>query len=521
MNLVDVLRVFQRFWALILVLVAAGLATAAVALMLVAPTYTAAARLFVSTQSLGTADELLQGSTYTQARMASYAVIASDPIVLDPVIRDLGLDTTADELSSRVTAIAEPNQLIIGITAKASNAGDAAKIANAVAKELSNVITKKIEAPVAGSDSLVSVTIVKRANPPASPSWPVSWIFLAAGAAGGLVLGIGLAFLLSALDSRVRHLDDLTRLSTVPLIGTISKDRRLQQRRPLELMEGTNTFAESARAIRTNLQFIDAGGVDRRVLLLTSSIPGEGKSTASVSLAAALAQSGSRVVLVDADLRNPSVANLTGLEGGAGLTDLLLGRAQIDDVAQTAGTAGNLWAITAGRIPPNPAELLGSQRFHDVVANLRSQFDYVIIDSPPVLAVADALEMSRAVDGVVLVVGIERVRGPQLETALTSLRQISASPIGLVANRLARTGVDAYGYYAYGYQMQAEEESRAKRKSEAVPTREEAPLAAEPAGEATDAAETTPVTLDTDDPVLVDTDSVIATGERRSRRQRD
>lgn len=458
------LRVFQRFWALVVVLLAAGLATAAVALLIVPTTYTSTSRLFVSTQSLGTADELLQGSTYTQARMLSYARIASDPIVLEPVIERLDLDTTVDELAEAVSASAERDQLIIEIEATAATAVGAADIVNAVADELSEVIIGKIEAPVAGSDPLVSVTVVKYATPSEEPSWPVTWMFLTVGSAAGLVLGVGLAFLLSALDTRVRNLDDISRLVAAPLIGMVSKDRRLQRRRPLEMMAGSNTFAESIRGIRSNLQFIDAGGMKRRVLLVTSSIPGEGKSTMSLSLAASLAEAGNRVAIVDADLRNPSVARLAGIEGGAGLTDVLLGRVEIDDVIQPAGVGGKLLVIAAGRVPPNPAELLASPGFSELIARLRTQVDYIIVDSPPVLAVADAFELSRVVDGFVLVAGAERVRRPQLETAVAALRQIGAPLVGVIANRLARTGVDAYGYYAYGYQAQAETEARTERR---------------------------------------------------------
>lgn len=460
MSLVDVLRVFQRLWVLVVVLLALGLATAAVALLVVPSTYTSTSRLFVSTQSLGTADELLQGSTYTQARMLSYARIASDPIVLEPVIERLGLDETPDELAETVSATAERDQLIIEVEANAATAIGAADIANAVADELSDVITDQIEAPVAGSDPLVSVTVVKYATPSEDPSWPVTWMFLAVGGAGGLVLGVGLAFLLSALDTRVRNLDDITRLVAAPLVGMISKDRRLQRHRPLEMMAGSNTFAESIRGIRTNLQFIDAEGMKRRVLLVTSSIPGEGKSTMALSLTASLAEADSRVVIIDADLRNPSVAKLAGIEGGAGLTDLLLGRVDIDDVIQPAGGDGKLLAIAAGRVPPNPAELLASTGFASLIERLRTRVDYIVIDSPPVLAVADALELSSVVDGVLLVAGAERVRRPQLETATAALRQIGAPLVGVIANRLARTGVDAYGYYAYGYQVQAESEAR-------------------------------------------------------------
>lgn len=157
------------------------------------------------------------------------------------------------------------------------------------------------------------------------------------------------------------------------------------------------------------------------------------------------------MALVDADLRSPRVAAMLAIEGGVGLTDVLLERVDLDAALQPIGADGRLSALAAGRIPPNPAELLGSPAFADLLRRIREQFEYVVIDSPPVLPVADAVALSRLVDGVVLVVGVERVRRPQFSSGLTALEQVGAPLVGVVVNRLARSGVDAYAYYAYGY----------------------------------------------------------------------
>ena len=451
MGLFDVLRVFQRFWALMLLLLAVGLAVGAGSLLLVKDTYASTSRLFISTQSLGTASELLQGSTYTQARMLSYATVASDPIVLEPVIEQLGLKTTPEQLAGQVSATAQSDELIIEITAKAGNPISSSDIANAVADQLSTVIEKKIEAPVAGSDPFVKATVIKKAVPPQAPSWPTPWIFITVGGLSGLLLGIGLAFLFGALDTRVRNVTDIERSLTVPVLGMVSKDKRLHRRRPLDIIEGRNTFAESIRALRTNLQFVDAEGDERRVLLITSTVPSEGKSTTSLSLAAVLAEGGNRVALVDADLRKPSIAGLADIEGGVGVTDVLLGKVSLADALQTVGSHRRLHVLPAGRIPPNPAELLASPQFAELIAVLRRHVDYVVIDSPPVLAVSDALVLSHLADASIVVVGVERVRRQQFTTAMTALQQAKAPLAGVVMNRLARTGVDAYAYYTYGY----------------------------------------------------------------------
>lgn len=451
MSVSDVLRVFQRYWALIVLLTAVGLSVAAAMLtFVIKPSYEATSRLFVSTQSLGTANELLQGSTYTQARMASYAQIAGDPIVLDPVIEQLGLDTTADALASQVTATAETNQLIINITVKDGDPQLAADIVNSVAENLSEVIAEKIEAPLAGSDAIVNVTTTRTAQPPAEPSWPTPWLLLTAGGLIGLLAGIGFAFLLQAGDSRVRNVDEVRALVPYPVIGLVLQERNLGRQGVMSRMEERGMFSEAYRSARTNLEFIDAQGIERRVLVVTSTVPGEGKSTASVALATSLSEAGNRVALVDADLRKPQIATMLGLDDTVGLTDLLVNRAELGDALQPVGESDRLWVLPSGSTPPNPAELLGSAQFAQLVELLRRHFDYVVIDSPPVLPVSDALVLSRLSDGVILVVAVESVRRPQLETCINTLQQVDAPVIGVIANRLTRSGVDAYSYYGQG-----------------------------------------------------------------------
>ena len=195
-------------------------------------------------------------------------------------------------------------------------------------------------------------------------------------------------------------------------------------------------FAEDVPG--TALQFIcDAEGVQRRVLLITSSVPGEGKSTSTLSLALSLAEAGHRVALIDADLRKPCVAEMLGLEDSLGLTDLLVNRVGLEDVMQSVGDNRRLWVLPSGRVPPNPAELLGSPQFEELLTRFKNLFDYVIIDSPPVLPVSDAIVLSRSVDGVLLVAAIETVRRPQLETCVQTLERVGAPVIGVIANRLA------------------------------------------------------------------------------------
>ena len=200
-----------------------------------------------------------------------------------------------------------------------------------------------------------------------------------------------------------------------------------------------------------------------KTILLTSSIPGEGKSTTIANLALTLAQSGSRVCLIEADLRRPRLLQYLGLEGAAGLTDVLIERAMLDDVLQPYGS-DRLDVIGAGAIPPNPSELLASEPMSRVLLNLSARYDYVLIDTPPVLPVTDAVVLSTKVDGVIVLVGTTIVRKEQLEATLEALSAVDNSLLGLVLNRVGHKSAGGYGAGYYGY-YDPETSSRKERKS--------------------------------------------------------
>jgi succinoglycan biosynthesis transport protein ExoP len=181
--------------------------------------------------------------------------------------------------------------------------------------------------------------------------------------------------------------------------------------------------------------------------VISSSIPGEGKSTIAINLAMSLADSGSRVILVDADLRRPSIAEYLGIEGGVGLTTVLIGRAEVEDVVQPLGKTA-LDLLPAGQIPPNPSELLGSMAMADLLEQLSGSYDMVLLDSPPLLPVTDAVVLSNLAGGALVVVGADRIHRPQLQQSLESLETAGAHLFGIVINKIARREAAAY---AYGY----------------------------------------------------------------------
>ncbi|MEG9247425.1 polysaccharide biosynthesis tyrosine autokinase [Arthrobacter sp. Soc17.1.1.1] len=448
MELNDYLRILRRNWLLILVCAVVGLIVGAVASFAIRPTYTAETKLFVAIQSSGSVQDLQQGNTFTQARVQSYVETVAEPLVLQPVVESLGLDITAAELARKVTATADLNTVIITISVDDTSPVQAAAIAQATADSLVESVGG-LESPAEGGTSPVNLTVITPATAPSESSAPNTRLNIVLGLLVGLAVGVGVAVLRTMLDTRVRGESDLRRVSDAPLLGGISFDSDAQKKPLLTQAPAQSPRAESFRQIRTNLQFAHVSHKSKAVLV-TSSLPGEGKSTTATNLAIAIAQGGQSVVLVDADLRRPRVDEYLGLERNAGLTTALIGRADVEDLLQPWG-ADELYILTAGQIPPNPSELLGSDAMKQLITRLEQKFDAVIIDAPPLLPVTDAAVLAQQVGGVVLVIGSSKVRLPDLQKSLGNLDMVSADLLGVVINLLPSKGPDAYAYSYYSY----------------------------------------------------------------------
>ncbi|WP_307081608.1 polysaccharide biosynthesis tyrosine autokinase [Arthrobacter agilis] len=448
MELNDYLRILRRNWLLITVCSIVGILVGALASFAVRPTYTAETKLFVAIQSSGSVQELQQGNTFTQARVQSYVETVAEPLVLQPVVESLGLDVTAAELAGKVTATADLNTVIITIAVEDTSPVQAAAIAQATADSLVQSVGS-LESPTEGGPSPVNLTVITPATAPSHPSAPNTRLNLALGLLVGLAIGLGSAILRTTLDTRVRRESDIRRISDAPLLGGISFDTDAQKKPLLTQAPPQSPRAESFRQIRTNLQFAHVSHKSKAVLV-TSSLPGEGKSTTATNLAIAIAQGGQSVVLVDADLRRPRVDEYLGLERNAGLTTALIGRADVEDLLQPWGS-DELYILTAGQVPPNPSELLGSDAMKQLITRLEQKFDAVIIDAPPLLPVTDAAVLAQQVGGVVLVVGSSKVRLPDLQKSLSNLEMVDADLLGIVINLLPSKGPDAYAYSYYSY----------------------------------------------------------------------
>lgn len=442
----DVLRILHRNWIWVVAASLVGLLGGAAASMLTRPTYTAETQLFVAIQNSGSVQELQQGNTFSQARVQSYVRTVASPAVLQPAIDSLGLESTAEELAQRVTASTELNTVLINISVLDSSPVQAAAIAQGVATSLIDTV-ERLEKPTEGGNSPVSLSVIKPAIAPVSPSAPNTRMNLGLGLFAGVALGLGFVLLRTSLDNRIRGEADLRRVTAAPLLGGIAFDQDATRKPLLTQSSPQSPRAESFRQLRTNLQFANVTG-NANTVLITSSLPGEGKSTTATNLAIALSQAGHSVCLVDADLRRPMVNEYLGLDRTVGLTTALVGQTDVEDLLQPWGDQ-NLYVLTSGQIPPNPSELLGSAAMKELLTKLENAFDTVVLDAPPLLPVTDAAVLSQHVGGVVLVVGSHKLRQQDLEKAVSALELVGSNLLGVVLNRLPVKGPDAYSYSYY------------------------------------------------------------------------
>lgn len=447
LDLTNYFSVLHRNWITILAGILVGLLIGGAASMMVRPTYTASTQLFVAIQGTGSVSELQQGNTFSQARVQSYVKTVTAPVVLQPAIDALGLEISPQELASRVSSSTDLDTVLINISVGDSSPVGAAATAQAIANSLVQVVDT-LESPKAGGTSPVKLSVITPATAPSAPSAPNTKLNLIMGFILGAMAGVGIALVRTMLDSRIRGEKELRKVTDAPILGRIAFDSDATRKPLLTQATFQSPRAESFRQLRTNLQFANVSGSAPSVLV-TSSLPGEGKSTTATNLALALAQAGQAVCLVDADLRRPMVSEYLGLDRSAGLTTALIAARDVNDLLQPWGE-DNLYVLASGAIPPNPSELLGSVAMKNLIERLESAFDTVIIDAPPLLPVTDAAVLSQHVGGVVLVVGAQKTSQHDVQKSLDAMEMVGATLLGVVLNRLPTKGPDAstYSYYS-------------------------------------------------------------------------
>jgi len=444
MELGEYLAVLRKRWFVIVVLAALGGAIGYAQAATGTPVYRSTSSVYLTPTRGDTVSEFVQGANYTQNLVQSYVQIATTPRVLDPVVDELGLETTGRALAKRVTADSPLNTMIIEISAVSFDPQASADIANAAADSLAETVGDLSPTYADGGASL-QLTVLAEAVAPRAPFAPRPRLDGAVGVALGTLLGVLFALAVAQLDTRVRTAKDLPTSPARATLGQIPYASSLG-RHPRALLEDPHSpLAESYRRLRTNLQFLDVSR-KLRCFVVTSSVPGEGKSTTSVNLALIVAEKGVRVLLVDADLRSPSIASICGLEGAAGLSAVLIHEADIEDVAQPWGARG-LHVIAAGQVPPNPSQLIDSDAMDEFLQRAGELYDLVILDTAPMLAVTDAAVLARRTDGALVVARSRKVKRPDLVEALASLDTVGATCLGLLVNGVPTSRSDTrYGY---------------------------------------------------------------------------
>ncbi|MER5422716.1 polysaccharide biosynthesis tyrosine autokinase [Streptosporangium roseum] len=457
MDLLYYVRLARRNWLLILFSLVLAAATASVVTSNTPPKYVATITMLVSGYDReGSLSTAYQAGMLSQQRVQSYARLLTSRRMISQIVE--GGDV--QDLEETVTAESIPSTVLIRATVTDTDPARAARLANTLGTEFPKLIDE-IERPTPHSRATIKVTMVDRAAVPVEPVSPRPLVNLALALVIALSVTVGSLILRDRLDTTIKTDEALQQASKSSILGTIGYERDARRLPLIIRSRGRSSRAEAFRSLRTNLQFI---GVDQqpKSLVVTSCLPGEGKSSTAANLAITLAQAGWRVILVDGDLRRPRIPRYLGIEGTTGLTDVLIERARLQDVIQTWGEA-DLAVLPSGQIPPNPSELLGSRGMRNVLAQLTETYDMVIVDAPPLLPITDAATLAAVCDGTLLIARYGKTRREQVVRATEMLSSINARMVGAVLNFAPAKSSQYYGY-GYGYESDAEVKGTRKSK---------------------------------------------------------
>ena len=443
MDLAHFLAIWRRRWFALILCVAAGAGAGYYRGHHTPSLYQATSRSLIQQPNTGPVIQQLNAAQLASQFIGTYAKIAQSRAVATKVVTALDLPESPAGIQGRISATIEPATYIIDISATDGDPARAQSLANTAAVALAELISE-LEA---GKPDPASVKLLDSADLPGLPISPKPTNDLVLGLLLGTVLGVALIATLEALDRSIKTSSQGDAAFLAPLLALIPKRRG---RGAGLILSGTGTEGEPYRALRTAVQFANPD-VPLRTILVTSASAGEGKTTTAANLALALAASGDRVVIIDADLRRARLAGLFGLEGAVGLSSLVLRTAELDDALQDWNE--QLTLLPSGRpLPPNPSEVLGSQFMTHVLNELAPRFDVVILDTPPVLPVTDAVALAALVDAVLLVARHGSTHRAAAAETRRRLDAVGAHVIGYVLNAVpARESTGYYADYHYQY----------------------------------------------------------------------
>jgi len=485
MELIHYWRVARRWaWLIILCPLVAALAAGLISLQL-PKVYEAQVSLLVKPAQPLSVDSGVSALTADQI-LRTYARWVTERPILEQVISEQNLQTDPVSLSHQITVTPEPSTTILDVAVRDTDPTRAMNTANALVNDfVARVVDVQQKATVPQKDSTGKVITpnpadllwpISPAELPTRPVFPRPLVFLALGVLGGVLIGLGLAFLLDYLDQSVRS-DDVLRERTglVPLGHISFVPAKPDRRGELVTLAGDSPVVEAYKALRTNLVF---SSVDREVktIVITSAVPNEGKSRTAANLAVVLAMAGHSTLLVDADFRRPSQHRIFGRVRNLGLSNLI-----VQDMPEAAlfvpdDQVKDLVVMASGPTPPNPSELLGSGPMKALLIRFRKGFEYVVIDTPPVNAVTDASVLAATADATILVVDTNKATYPAVQHARAALERVGATVLGTVMNKM-KSASGTYYYYNYSQDYVAHPNGKPAVARIKTPTDKETPLA--------------------------------------------
>ena len=418
---------YRRWFVVVLV----GLLGLGVAAALSSPhssKYRASTSLFFSVSGASSVSDLSQGATYTQNLMPSFAALATTASVLDPVIQQLSVHKTDAELAKEIRVKTTVGTVTMQILVTDSSAQQSAAIANAVAAQLAKSVGTLSPAVTQGGSKQLNATVVAQAPVPHQAlATTGKKRRYAEGLVGGLVLGVLAVLVLEMLDTRIRGEEELRQVTAAPLVGRVTAAHR-----PLLLGDTEGAAGEAFRALRANVFAI--GGRGAKSVVVTASAPGEGATTTAINLALVAAETGLRVLLIEADMRRPTAARYLNLRETPGLIAVLSNRGSLSGAVQTLPGYG-VDVVPAGGTPANPGELIGSTEMAELIATVTGDYDFVVIDAAALLMSTDAAVLARYTDGALVVVDTRSTTRRQLADATASLHRAGATLLGIVLNK--------------------------------------------------------------------------------------
>lgn len=438
----------RKGWVILVVATLLGVGGGAGYSWLQPTLYSATSTGYVVAGNSATVGDAFAGSNLAAEKAGTYLPLVQSRSVAERVAYDLGLESTAS-VAGNLAGSTEG--VIFRITATAGSPELAAQLADAAIRATSAEANALETLTLSGESSGNTVVRIVPVEPAITPTRPVSpdWIRnLVIGLALGAMLGLGIVVARHTLDRRIRQAADAEEAAGTSALGIVPRAKELAD--SVNLGTNMGPAAEALRQLRTNLRFVSVDD-PARCIVVTSSNEGEGKSTIAAHLASMLAESGTNTILVDADLRRPVQAGHFGVDGHVGLTQLLAGSVSLEDVLVETDHP-QLKLLPAGRIPPNPSELVGSGRMQQLLTRLKASHT-VIVDAPPLLPVTDAALLTAVSDGALLVVRQGKTRVEQLSLAARKLDQVDGAGLGLVLNMVPKRDLGeatfGYGYGSY------------------------------------------------------------------------